>query len=87
MFQGLGNTRPALISSLVRIGVFVPLALFIRYQPDFTINQVWYVSILSVTIQAICSFLLVRREFRLKLNKTTEELAEGSSDSETPMQG
>ncbi|MCG8412714.1 MAG: MATE family efflux transporter [Pseudomonadales bacterium] len=67
VFQGLGNTRPALLSSLVRIGVFVPLALLVRYQPDFAINQVWYVSILSVTIQAVTSFVLVRREFKLKL--------------------
>jgi len=81
VFQGLGNTRPALISSLVRIGVFVPLALYIRFQPDFTINQVWYVSILSVTVQAICSFLLVRREFRLKLgNSTHKDGGESSAD-------
>lgn len=87
VFQGLGNTRPALISSLVRIGVFVPLALFIRYQPDFTITQVWYVSILSVTVQAICSFLLVRREFKLKLDQPpTESVAEGN-ESENVMSG
>ena len=86
VFQGLGNTRPARISSMVRIAVFVPLALFIRYQPDFSINQVWYVSIISVTIQAICSFLLVRREFKLKLDQTQDESAaeydETSQDAE-----
>lgn len=80
VFQGLGNTRPALISSMVRIAVFVPTALFIRYQPDFSINQVWYVSILSVTIQAVTSFLLVRREFRLKLNSVNpQEVSESES--------
>jgi len=67
IFQGLGNTRPAMFSSLVRIVVFLPLAVFLKYQPGFTINQVWYVSILSVTAQAIVSYLLVRREFRLRL--------------------
>jgi putative MATE family efflux protein len=67
IFQGLGNTRPAMLSSGARILVFLPLAVFLKYQPGFTINQVWYVSILSVTVQAVVSFILVRREFRLRL--------------------
>jgi Na+-driven multidrug efflux pump len=68
IFQGLGNTRPAMLSSGARILVFLPLAVFLKYQPGFTINQVWYVSILSVTVQAVVSFILVRREFRLRLD-------------------
>ena len=57
----------AMLSSGARILVFLPLAVFLKYQPGFTINQVWYVSILSVTVQAVVSFMLVRREFRLRL--------------------
>ena len=68
IFQGLGNTRPAMLSSSVRILVFLPFAAYLKYQPGFTINMVWYVSILSVAAQAVVSFLLVRREFRLRLN-------------------
>ena len=64
IFQGLGNTRPAMLSSMVRILVFLPLAVYLKYQPGFTINQVWWVSILSVTMQAVVSYLLVQREFR-----------------------
>lgn len=67
MFQGLGNTRPGMLSSLVRVLVFLPLAVYLKYQPGFSINQVWYVSILSVTVQALVSYLLVRRELRLRL--------------------
>ena len=67
VFQGLGNTRPALMSSLIRIIVFVPTAVFLKSLSGFSIEQVWYVSILSVTIQACVSYVLVRREFRLKL--------------------
>lgn len=67
IFQGLGNTRPAMLSSTVRILVFLPLAVYLKYQPGFTINQVWWVSILSVTAQALVSYLLVRREFRKRL--------------------
>ncbi len=69
MFQGLGNTRPAMLSSTIRVIVFLPLAVFLKYQPGFTITQVWYVSILSVNVQALVSYLLVRREFRLRLDK------------------
>jgi putative MATE family efflux protein len=68
IFQGLGNTRPAMLSSSVRILVFLPLAAYLKYQPGFTINMVWYVSILSVAAQAVVSFLLVMREFRLRLD-------------------
>ena len=70
VFQGLGNTRPALFSSGVRILIFIPIALYVRYQPDFSINMVWYISILSVIAQAIVSFLLVRREFVRKLDSS-----------------
>ena len=68
IFQGLGNTRPAMLSSTVRILVFLPLAVYLKYQPGFTINQVWWVSILSVTTQAVVSYLLVRSEFRKRLS-------------------
>jgi putative MATE family efflux protein len=67
VFQGLGNTRPALLSSAIRLIIFIPIAVYLKYQPGFAINQVWYVSIAAVSIQAIASFLLVRRELRIKL--------------------
>jgi putative MATE family efflux protein len=67
VFQGLGNTRPALLSSVIRLSVFIPFAVYLKYQPGFAIEQVWYVSIVSVTIQGIVSYLLVRRELSKKL--------------------
>ncbi|MCB1648483.1 MAG: MATE family efflux transporter [Gammaproteobacteria bacterium] len=67
IFQGLGNTRPAMLSSLARVLVFLPTAVLLKYQPGFAIEQVWYVSILSVCTQAVVSYLLVQREFRLRL--------------------
>jgi putative MATE family efflux protein len=75
-FQGLGNTRPALISSASRLIIFIPIAVYLKYQPGFTINQVWYVSILSVTFQAVVSYLLLRREFALKLPRQDFEKTE-----------
>ncbi|MFK7865695.1 MAG: MATE family efflux transporter [Pseudohongiellaceae bacterium] len=68
VFQGLGNTRPALLSSVVRLSVFIPCAVYLKFQPGFTIEQVWYVSIVSVTIQGLLSYVLVRRELGVKLN-------------------
>ena len=71
-FQGLGNTRPAMLSSASRLLVFIPITVYLKYQPGFSINQVWYVSILAVTTQAIVSYLLVRREFAIKLGSSSE---------------
>jgi putative MATE family efflux protein len=67
VFQGLGNTQPALLSSVIRLSIFIPIAVYLKYQPGFTIEQVWYVSILSVTVQGVVSYLLVRRELAIKL--------------------
>ena len=67
MFQGLGNTRPSMLSSGFRLLVFVPIVIYLRQQPGFYIYQVWYVSVLSVTLQACVSYLLVRRQFQIKL--------------------
>lgn len=67
MFQGLGNTKPAMFSSGSRLLIFVVLAVWASKQEGFTINQVWYVSVLSVAVQAIISVLFVLKEFKLKL--------------------
>ncbi len=72
VFQGLGNTRPAMISSGIRLLVFIPIALWVRYQPDFEVDDVWYVSVFAVAVQGIVSFLLVQREFKLKLDTPYE---------------
>lgn len=67
VFQGLGNTRPALVSSLLRIGIFVPLAFWASSRPDYRIEHIWYISVLSVVLQCCFSVWLVLREFRLRL--------------------
>ncbi|MGA0934895.1 MAG: MATE family efflux transporter [Pseudohongiellaceae bacterium] len=69
MFQGLGNTRPAMLSSGSRLLIFIPLAVWASKQEGFSMNQVWYISVLSVTLQGVISVLLIRREFTLKLDK------------------
>ena len=67
IFQGLGNTRPALLSSCFRIGLFVPLALLLSNNAGFEIEHVWYVSVVTVLLQAALSYGLLMRQFRIKL--------------------
>jgi Na+-driven multidrug efflux pump len=67
VFQGLGNTVPAVVSSASRLASFVVPVLWMSTQPHFELIHVWYVSVASVGLQAVFSLWLVRREFRLRL--------------------
>ncbi|MDR0781289.1 MAG: MATE family efflux transporter [Pseudomonadales bacterium] len=72
MFQGLGNTRPALLSSACRLGVFVMVAFVVASRENFAVHDVWYVSVLSVWCQAFFSLYLIRRELNHKLGRTRQ---------------
>jgi putative MATE family efflux protein len=67
IFQGLGNTRPALLSSALRLLMFVPLVVWFSAQDAFTLEQVWYVSVVSMVLQAGVSWWLLQRELSRKL--------------------
>jgi putative MATE family efflux protein len=67
LFQGLGNTRPAMLSTAIRIVVFVPVAIWVSKQPGFHLEQLWYVSVATVWMQAVVSFLLLRHQFNRRL--------------------
>jgi len=67
VFQGLGNTIPAMLSSGIRIGVFVPLAVWLSLQPAFHLDQVWWMSVATVWMQAGVSYLFMRRELKRRL--------------------
>jgi len=71
MFQGLGNTKPSLISSFTRLVTFAIPTIWIATQPWFEIQHVWYLSIATVTLQATVSLLLLRREFSRRLPAVT----------------
>lgn len=66
-FQALGNTWPSLMSSASRLITFVLPALWLAGQPHFALNEVWYLSVATVALQALTSFLLLRREMRRRL--------------------
>ena len=67
VFQGLGNTRPAMLSSAVRLAMFVPLAIWLSLRPGFQLESVWQLSVATVWMQAAVSYWLLRGEFRRKL--------------------
>lgn len=67
VFQGMGNTVPAVMSSASRLVSFVLPVLWMARQPHFELMQVWYASVASVALQAVLSLWLVRREFKRRL--------------------
>jgi len=67
MFQAMGNTIPSLVTSFTRIVVVAIPVLLLAQAPGFALRWVWYLSVVSVTLQMTLNLLLLRREFRLRL--------------------
>jgi putative MATE family efflux protein len=67
MFQGLGNTLPAMLSSAIRLAFFVPLAVWLAGQPEFHLDEVWWLSVSTVWLQAVASYVLLRQQFKRRL--------------------
>jgi putative MATE family efflux protein len=67
IFQGLGNTRPALLSSFMRMMLFAPIALVLAKRPGFTLEHLWYWSVATVLLQAGFSYWLLQSQFRRRL--------------------
>jgi putative MATE family efflux protein len=67
MFQGLGNTRPVLISSGARLLTYAVPMIFLSTTPGFRIEHAWYLSIATTTLQAGLSLWLLQLEFRKRL--------------------
>lgn len=67
VFQGLGNTRPVLLSSSARLFTYAVPLIWLSTRPGFAIEHVWYLSIATTTLQAGLALWLLRREFRKRL--------------------
>jgi putative MATE family efflux protein len=67
MFQAMGNTVPALVSSFVRLAVVAIPAVALARIPGFDLRWLWYLSVASVLLQMALQLLLLKREFRLRL--------------------
>lgn len=74
-FQGLGNTWPSLISSASRLVTFVIPAVWLAHRPGFQLEQMWYLSVITVTCQALFSLWLVRGQFRTRLVRPDPDAA------------
>jgi Na+-driven multidrug efflux pump len=75
MFQGLGNTRPVLVSSATRVFTYSLPAIWLSTRPGFHMEYVWYLSIAATTLQAGLSLWLLRREFSKRLGVPLKEKA------------
>ena len=67
LFQGLGNTRPVLLSAGARLVTYALPLIFLSGLPGFRIEHAWYLSIATTTLQAGLSLWLLRLEFRKRL--------------------
>jgi len=67
MFQGLGNTKPVLLSSSARLITYALPVLWLSARPGFRLEYVWYLSNFTTTLQAALSLWLLHLEFRKRL--------------------
>lgn len=64
LFQGLGDTRPGLLSSAFRLVAFSLPALWLAARPQFRLEHLWYLSVVVQLLQMGVSYWLVRIQFR-----------------------
>jgi putative MATE family efflux protein len=67
IFQGLGHTWPALAATASRIVTFMLPAIWLSTMAGYRIEQVWYLSLASVWLQAAISVVLLRRTMQARL--------------------
>lgn len=67
MFQGLGNTKPVLLSSGARLVTYALPVLWLSARPGFRIEYAWYISNFTTALQAAMSLWLLHLEFRKRL--------------------
>ncbi|OAF18107.1 MATE family efflux transporter [Bradyrhizobium neotropicale] len=82
MFQGLGNTKPVLWSSAMRVLTYALPAIWLSTRPGFRMEHVWYLSIAATTLQAALSLWLLRREFSRRLASFRQEEASEQAEPE-----
>ena len=75
VFQGLGNTRPPFVSSIIRLFVFtIPVVFFLS---RFTLQDIWLISAASIWVQAVANLWFLRKELRAKLATFPQDASEG----------
>ncbi len=71
LFQALGNTWPSLMSSGSRLITYVVPAIWLGSHGHFELRHLWYLSVVTVSLQAVFSLVLLQRQFRLRLRLRT----------------
>ena len=51
----------------IRVVMFVFPAIWVGLRPGFQLHEMWYVSIVTMFLQMIISYVFVRREFAKRL--------------------
>lgn len=67
MFQAMGNTLPPLVASFTRILLVAIPAFLLARLPGFELRWIWYLSVGATIVQLLMNLLLLRREFRTRL--------------------
>jgi Na+-driven multidrug efflux pump len=67
MFQAMGNTMPSLVTPFTRIVVVAIPAFVLSRMPGFEMRWIWYLSVLSVTVQMCLNLMVLQRECRDRL--------------------
>ncbi len=75
LFQALGNTWPSLVSSATRLVTFALPAVWLGSQGHFELRHLWYLSVCTVSVQAVISLCLLQRQFRQRLVQSTPAVA------------
>ena len=79
MFQALGNTIPAMISSATRVVTFAGPAWWLHNRPGFELRQLWYLSVATVTLQAFVSVGLLARAWKRRIEWAAESGARAAN--------
>ncbi|MBL8551138.1 MAG: MATE family efflux transporter [Hyphomonadaceae bacterium] len=69
IFQGLGDTRPSFIASVVRLASFLGPALWLSQQPHTQLHDYWRVSVVCVLLQCAVCLAFLARMLRRKLGQ------------------
>ncbi len=67
MFQALGNTIPAVVSSATRVLLFAVPAVWLSTRAGFALRDLWMLSVGTGLVQMSTSLWLLRREMRRRL--------------------
>jgi putative MATE family efflux protein len=67
LFQAMGNTIPALLASATRLVTFAAPAIWLTTYPGFELWHLWYLSVITVAVQAGASWWMLMSEYRKRL--------------------